>query len=215
MSSIFTKTNGQELLFINIVSKNQMYKSLSKKLLENITMDQLNAISVKKNVILYRDLIKCYDYEGEEMNEEITEGINDVVLNECLCGKKDIQATHFIRNTDTKQRFIVGSVCCRNWYNPKSEDKCTYLCKYCNRSKNTGFDCIDCIGKRCCKSFLNRWKSFVKISNEKLTYGKYKGLISIHDLVTKRKYKSYMEYILSNECIYVKTIEKEKILLCK
>ena len=140
-----------------------MYKSLSKQLLENITMNPLNFISLKKNVILYRDLIKCYDYEEDEMNEENNEKMNEelnyVNTTECLCGKKDIQQTHYIRNNDTKQRFVVGSVCCRNWYNQKSEDKCTYLCKYCNRSKTTGLDCIDCMGKRGCKNFLIRWKS--------------------------------------------------------
>ena len=178
-------------------------------------MDQLNSISIKKNVILYRDLIKCYDYEEDENNEENNEEFNCEDTRVCLCGKKDIQETHFIRNTDTKQQFVVGSVCCRNWFNKKSEDKCVYLCKYCDRSKSKAHDCIDCMGKRSCKELLIRWKSYVKISKQKLNFGKYKGQVSIREIVTKPKYKSYMDFILSNECLYVKTIEKNKILLCK
>jgi hypothetical protein len=88
----------------------------------------------------------------------------------------------------------VGSTCAKNWFEDgKNED----ACKYCNRNSKNGGDCINCCGKANMKSAFSGWRNEVSEKKEKVTFGKYKSILTYRELCDDIKYKSYVEWCLN------------------
>ena len=200
--AVYSVNKGGNTYFIRLVSNNETYKSLTKQLLEKITIDQLKEIMIFNDIVLYKDLLKCFVYDGK-----YEEGRSD----DCLCGKKNIHEIHGIINKNTNERFIIGSTCSLNWC---VAIKPGYSCKYCNRTNKQGRDCINCNGKILHRETFNKWKNFVTYSKEKVDFGIYKDKITYKQLSSQSKYKNYVDYILSQQCLYIKSTTKEKKRLC-
>jgi hypothetical protein len=169
-------------------SKN-MYNGLCTALLGNISdADQTKITNTDINdrkIVYFSDIINCF--QG-------VEHLTSKEMNSCICGKKHISDNYLIRNKTTLDEYIVGSTCARNWF---KEDKIKDGCKYCGRmSKNCG-NCKNCSGKANMKSVFSGWRKEVSEKKEKVTFGKYKDILTYRQLCTDIKYKSYVEWCLN------------------
>lgn len=181
---------------IHIMTKKRAYYCLCRALLEEISDEQQKRITIttrdKRNIILYRDLIGCFD------------GVRNCSGNaSCICGQKDITDLYMIKNKEYDTELIVGSTCSNNWF----EMKKIKGCQYCDRVNQTDDDCKNCAGKKKTRLVIKKWKEYTKKSKEKIDFGKLKGLETYKNIARESEYTNYRNYILSDEC---KTSESRK-----
>jgi hypothetical protein len=150
--------------------------------------DQAKITNVDRNnrkIIYFTDVVRCF--EGVEF-------LDSTEMTSCICGKQHISDNYLIRNKTTLEEHIVGSTCAKNWFEDgKKED----ACKYCNRNSKNGGDCINCCGKANMKSAFSGWRNEVSEKKEKVTFGKYKGILTYRQLCDDIKYKSYVDWCLN------------------
>jgi hypothetical protein len=160
-------------IYMRTASKN-MYNGLCSALLANISdADQTKITNTdinKRNIIYFADVVNCFEGVEHLASKE---------MNSCICGKKHISDNFLIRNKATQEEYIVGSTCARNWF---KEDKVKESCKYCNRIKKNGGNCINCSAKMHLKSVFLTWKSKVVENKEMVSLGKYKGVLTYKQL---------------------------------
>jgi hypothetical protein len=163
-------------MYMRTASKN-MYNGLCTALLGNISdADQTKITNTdinKRNIIYFTDVVNCFAGVKHLASKE---------MNSCICGKKHISDNFLIRNKSTQEEYIVGSTCSRNWF---KEDKVKESCKYCNRMKKNGGNCINCSGKIHLKSVFLAWKNEVRENKEMVSFGKYKGVLTYKTTVRR------------------------------
>ena len=153
---------------IHTIIKKPLYKSLSKQLLLQLSSNQVSdkTITVKNNVriILFNDLISCF--EGVRHCTGTGTGTAS-----CLCGKKNLIDLYIIRNVESDEEFITGSVCCQNWFESEKKDIGCQYCHRVNKNKNNK-DCNNCKMKKTVRNIIKKWKNYTKKSIERVDFGK-------------------------------------------
>jgi hypothetical protein len=152
-----------------IVHGKGLKQTLEFKNIEIYTNTDIN----KRNIIYFTDVVNCFAGVKHLASKE---------MNSCICGKKHISDNFLIRNKSTQEEYIVGSTCSRNWF---KEDKVKESCKYCNRMKKNGGNCINCSGKIHLKSVFLAWKNEVRENKEMVSFGKYKGVLTYKTTVRR------------------------------
>jgi hypothetical protein len=179
-------------IYVRTASKN-MYNGLCSALLSNISdADQTKITNTdinKRNIIYYTDVVDCFEGVEHLASKE---------MNSCICGKKHIKDNFLIRNKSTQEEYIVGSTCARNWF---KEDKVKESCKYCNRIKKNGGNCINCSGKMHLKSVLLTWKRRVVENKEMVSFGKYKGILTYKQLCDDIFKKNYVDFCINESAV--------------
>ena len=175
------------ILYIKAASKGVYYR-LCMALLSNISdADQTRITHIDKNqrrIVFFTDLVRCF---------ERVKIAYDMAAEYCICGKKDIVEIYLIRNISTREQYIVGSTCARNWF---SENKVINGCMYCNRINKNGGNFINCSGKMNLKSVFFSWKNEVMERKEMVSFGKYKDVITYRQLCSDIRHKSYVDWCL-------------------
>jgi hypothetical protein len=173
-------------------SKN-MYNGLCSALLSNISdADQTKITNTdinKRNIIYYTDVVNCFEGVEHLASKE---------MNSCICGKKHIYDNFLIRNKSTQEEYIVGSSCSRNWI---KLDRIKESCKYCNRMKKNGGNCINCSAKMHLKSVLLTWKRKVVENKEMVSFGKYKNVLTYKQLCDDTFKKKYIKWCLDESAV--------------
>jgi hypothetical protein len=179
-------------IYMRTASKN-MYNGLCSALLSNISDEDqtkiTNTDTNKRNIIYYTDVVNCFEGVEHLASKE---------MNSCICGKKHIKDNYLIRNKSTNEEYIVGSTCARNWF---KEDKVKESCKYCNRIKKNGGNCINCSGKIHLKSVFLTWKRKVVENKEMVSFGKYKGILTYKQLCDDTFKKNYVKWCLDESVV--------------
>jgi hypothetical protein len=179
-------------IYMRTASKN-IYNGLCSALLSNISNEDQTKITNtdinKRNIIYFTDVVNCFVGVKHLASKE---------MNSCICGKKHIKDNFLIRNKATHEEYIVGSTCARNWF---KEDKVKESCKYCNRMKKNGGNCINCSGKMHLKSVLLTWKRKVIENKEMVSFGKYKGVLTYKQLCGDVFKKRYVEFCINESAV--------------
>ena len=201
--TIFKLTIDEKDIYVCIVKGEHEFKALTKKLLENVTKDQIDKITTqinKKHIIVYGDLINCFSCDGEKAIGDET----------CICGKKNIDEVYALENKKSHQFFDIGSTCVSNWiYRNQHED---LNCLFCHRNNKSGENCKNCKEKTKIKSIFKTWKRYVDEINSKVNFGKYTDILSYKQLSRNRCYEDYISFILSDRCwLVMQDIKNKKI----
>ena len=179
------------------------FKALTKKLLENITKEQIDKITTiinNKHIIVYKDLINCYSCDGYKK----------IGYETCLCGKKNINEVFSLENKENHQRFHIGSTCVSNWiYKNQYEDR---NCLFCHRKNKSDENCKNCKEKTKIKTIFKKWKKYVDDLHSKVDFGRYMNLITYKQLCREKCYDDYRSSILSDVCWLVDQDVKNKII---
>jgi hypothetical protein len=179
-------------IYIRTASKN-MYNGLLSALLSNISNEDQTKITNtdinKRNIIYYTNVVNCFEGVEHLASKE---------MNSCICGKKHIKDNFLIRNKSTQEEYIVGSTCSRNWFR---EDRVKDSCKYCNRIKKNGGNCINCSSKMHLKLVLLTWKRRVVENKEIVTFGKYKGILTYKQLCDDIFKKNYVDWSINESAV--------------
>jgi hypothetical protein len=179
-------------IYMRTASKN-MYNGLCSALLSNISdADQSKITNTdinKRNIIYYTDVVNCFEGVEHLASKE---------MNSCICGKKHIKDNYLIRNKATQEEYIVGSTCARNWF---KEERVKESCKYCNRIKKNGGNCINCSAKIHLKLVLLTWKRRVVENKEMVLFGKYKGILTYKQLCGDVFKKNYVDFCINESAV--------------
>jgi hypothetical protein len=165
------------------------YHRLCSALMSGISdTDQTKMTNINKNkrkIVYFSDVVRCF--EGVELLEH-------KAIDSCICGKKHIKDNYLIRNIMTREEHIVGSTCAKNWF---KENKAKDSCIYCGRLNKSGNNCINCSGKTNLKSVFSKWKSEVREGKEKVSFGKYKNVLTFSQLCNNIQKKDYVDWCLN------------------
>jgi hypothetical protein len=179
-------------IYMRTASKN-MYNGLCNALLSNISNEDQTKITNtdinKRNIIYYTDVVNCFEGVEHLASKE---------MNSCICGKKHIKDNYLIRNKATQEEYIVGSTCARNWF---KEERVKESCKYCNRIKKNGGNCINCSGKMHLKAVLLTWKSKVVENKEIISFGKFKSILTYKQLCDDISKKNYVDWCINESAV--------------
>jgi hypothetical protein len=179
-------------IYMRTASK-KAYHGLCSALLSNISDEDQTKITNtdinKRNIIYFTDVVNCFAGIKHLASKE---------MNSCICGKKHISDNYLIRNKATQEEYIVGSTCARNWF---KEDKVKESCKYCGRINKNGGNCINCSAKIHLKSVFIAWKNEVSENKEMVTFGKYKGVMTYHELCDDTFKKKYVDWCIHESVV--------------
>ena len=174
-------------IYIKTASK-KAYHGLCIALLSGISdVDQSQITNIDKNkrkIVYFTDVVKCFEAVGT---------LSIPGSSSCICGKEHIVDKYLIRNISTREQYIVGSTCSRNWF---KEEKITNCCMYCNRKNKNGGNCINCSGKTNLKSVFFSWKNEVVEKKEMVSFGKFKDVLTYRQLCSDIRHKSYVDWCL-------------------
>jgi hypothetical protein len=179
-------------IYMRTASK-KAYHGLLSALLANISdADQTKITNTDindRNIIYYTDVVNCFEGVEHLASKE---------MNSCICGKKHIKDIYLIRNKATQEEYIVGSACAKNWF---KEDKVKESCKYCNRIKKNGGNCINCSAKMHLKSVLLTWKRRVVENKEMVSFGKYKNVLTYKQLCDDTFKRNYVDWCINESAV--------------
>jgi hypothetical protein len=192
-------------IYLRTASK-KAYHGLLSALLANISdADQTKITNTdinKRNIIYYTDVVNCFEGVEHLASKE---------MNSCICGKKHIKDNYLIRNKATQGEYIVGSTCAKNWF---KEDKVKESCKYCNRIKKNGGNCINCSAKIHLKLVLLTWKRKVVENKEMVLFGKYKGILTYKQLCDDIFKKNYVDWCINESAVDDVILKRQITLFC-
>ena len=153
------------------IEKEPKHLPLIYALLERITSKQLQEITNKNNVIIFKDLTACFTYRPT---------LNNIEGSSCICGVK-IFDQNFIENKETVELYIIGNECIKHWStspeimrkiendikkrqyeknNPENKNEFK-LCFFCDKN-TTNIECFRCDKRKYCYNIFKTWAKLAK-----------------------------------------------------